>query len=71
MMARAMVVAVLLMQCCNVILAVRPLLDVGGDSGRWLGQDPAKSLIMQVLRGPCNPNNGNNPNHPPCPPAHK
>ncbi|KAK3150566.1 hypothetical protein QOZ80_3AG0234860 [Eleusine coracana subsp. coracana] len=47
-MVKAVVVAVLLMQCCNVILAARLLLDVAaGDGGRWLGQDGA--LIMQIL----------------------
>ncbi|KAL6901797.1 hypothetical protein ACP4OV_004673 [Aristida adscensionis] len=47
-MARAAVVALLLMQCCSVILAARPLLD----GGRWLGQGGAGTLIMQVLNGP-------------------
>ncbi|KAK3148296.1 hypothetical protein QOZ80_3BG0293270 [Eleusine coracana subsp. coracana] len=50
MIARAMVVAVLLMQCCNVILAARPLLDAAEDSGRWLGHGGAGSLILQVLQ---------------------
>ena len=65
-MVRAAVVAVLLMQCCNVILAARPLLDAGGDGGSWLGQGAAGSLIMQVLSGRCNKNDWNDPNHPKC-----
>ncbi|RCV46423.1 hypothetical protein SETIT_9G530500v2 [Setaria italica] len=45
-MAKAVLMAVVLMQCCNVILAARPLLEaaaVAGGDGGWLG------LIMQVL----------------------
>ncbi|KAJ1298668.1 hypothetical protein BS78_01G471200 [Paspalum vaginatum] len=52
-MARAavLVAVVVLMQCCNVIVAARPLLEapavVGADgAGGWL------RLIMQVLNGP-------------------
>ena len=61
--ARAAVVAVLLLQCFNVILAARPLLDAtasGNGGGRWLGRlGGAGTLIMQVLSGggPC-PNQG-------------
>jgi hypothetical protein len=47
-MARAVLVAVVLMQCCNVIAAARPLLEattaVAGGDGDWLG------LLMQVLQ---------------------
>ncbi|RCV46421.1 hypothetical protein SETIT_9G530300v2 [Setaria italica] len=53
-MAKAVLLAVVLMQCCNVILAARPLLEaaaVAGGDGGWLG------LIRQVLAGP--PQNGN------------
>ena len=59
-MAKAVLLAVVLMQCCNAILAARPLLDAaaaaaaGGD-GEWLG------MIMQVLDkgGPSGPGGGN------------
>ncbi|CAL4937783.1 unnamed protein product [Urochloa decumbens] len=66
MMARvALLVAVLLMQCCNVILAARPLLDSGAGAG---------ALIMQVLdnkascKGPGGGNNGGwqDPSNPGC-----
>jgi hypothetical protein len=58
-MARAVLLAVVLMQCCNAIVAARPLLEaaaVAGGDGGWLG------LINQVLdkgnpSGP--PPNGN------------
>ena len=49
MMAKAVLLAVVLMQLCNVIVAARPLLEVAavkqptGGGGGWLG------LIMQVL----------------------
>jgi hypothetical protein len=46
-MARAVVVAVLLMQCCNMVLAAR-LLE--GDSGWLQGGAGAGALIMQVLK---------------------
>jgi hypothetical protein len=49
-MARAVLVAVVLMQCCNVMVAARPLLmeapAVATADGGWLG------MIMQVLQGP-------------------
>jgi hypothetical protein len=68
MMARAVVVAVLLLQCCNVVLGAR-LLE--GDGG-WLhrGGGAAGKLIMQVLqKGGSAPGGANgctpNPNHPP------
>jgi hypothetical protein len=67
MMARALVAAVLLMQCCNVILAARPLLDSSEHGGRqWAGQGGA--LIMEVLpKGTpsCNWNSGVHPSSPP------
>ncbi|KAL6660076.1 hypothetical protein ACP70R_002198 [Stipagrostis hirtigluma subsp. patula] len=66
-MARAMVVAVLLMQCCNVILAARPLPDAAaGDGGRWLGHGGAGALIMQILDGPGGGNgcDWHDPSHP-------
>jgi len=50
-MARAVLVAVVLMQCCNVMVATRPLLMEAPAGWRqqtaasWLG------LIMQVLGG--------------------
>ncbi|KAF7055281.1 hypothetical protein CFC21_062831 [Triticum aestivum] len=68
-MARAVLIAaVLLVQCCNVVVAAR-LLE--GDRG-WLhgGVGAAGALIMQVLPGG-SPGAGtpngctNNPNHPP------
>jgi hypothetical protein len=59
-MARAVLVAVVLMQCCNVIVAARPLLEasataVAGGHGGWL------ELLMQVLPkgGSSGPNGGN------------
>ena len=77
MMARAAVVAVLLMQCCNIIdiLAARQLLHVAaGDDGRhgWqLGQGGEALTSMQGLNGPGQGNCGGfvDPNHPPCPSA--
>ena len=52
MAMRAVLVAVVLMQCCNMIVTARPLLETpavaGGAAGAgtsWLG------LIMQVLQG--------------------
>lgn len=59
-----LVAAIVLMQCCNAVLAAR-LLE--GDGG-WLRQG-AGSLIMQVLPGGTPPaGSGNNvwhdPNHP-------
>ena len=46
MMVRAVVVAVLLVQCCNVVLAAR-LLE--GDGGWLQGGAGAGGLIVQVL----------------------
>ena len=59
-MARAVLVAVVLMQYCNMIVTARPLLETpavvaGGaaaGSSSWLG------LIMQVLGGPGGNNTG-------------
>ncbi|KAG8073583.1 hypothetical protein GUJ93_ZPchr0006g44891 [Zizania palustris] len=50
-MVRAVLVAVLLLQCCNAILAAR-LLE--GDIGSWLqaGGGAVGELILQVLNGP-------------------
>ncbi|OEL13797.1 hypothetical protein BAE44_0025184 [Dichanthelium oligosanthes] len=58
-MARAVVVAVLLMQCCNVILAARPLLHAGRLGG--------EALVSQPGQGNCSGFKG--VKHPPCPPA--
>jgi hypothetical protein len=71
-MARAVVVAVLLMQCCNVVLAAR-LLE--GDGGWLQGGAGAGALIVQVLQkgGPApGPPNGctGNASHPPGGPCH-
>jgi hypothetical protein len=69
-MARALVVAVLLVQCCNVVLAAR-LLE--GDGGWLQGGAGAGELIMQVLKkgGPapgqpngCTGNSGHAPGGP-------
>ncbi|CAD6209693.1 unnamed protein product [Miscanthus lutarioriparius] len=51
-MVKAAVVAVLLMQCCDVILAARPLLHVAaGADGGWQGA--VITMVMQVLdKGP-------------------
>jgi hypothetical protein len=63
-MAKAVLLAVVLMQCCNVILAARPLLEaaaVAGGDGGWMG------MIMQVLSGPPstgNPNGKQGPGRP-------
>jgi hypothetical protein len=55
MAMRAVLVAVLLMQCCNVFVAARPLLEAPAVAttadGGWLG------MIMQVLQGPGGNNN--------------
>ncbi|CAL4929203.1 unnamed protein product [Urochloa decumbens] len=60
-MVRATVVAVLLLmlQCCNVILAARPLLD-GGD-GEWqLGSNGGGALTaVQLLARAVGPGMGN------------
>ncbi|KAL5219046.1 hypothetical protein ABZP36_019730 [Zizania latifolia] len=63
-MMRAVLVAVLLLQCCNAILAAR-LLE--GDIGSWLqgGGGAVGELILQVLQGPgatnpCTRNPGGN-----------
>jgi len=50
-MVKAAVVAVLLMQCCDVILAARPLLHVaaGADGGWQLWQGAVTTMVMQVL----------------------
>ncbi|RCV36802.1 hypothetical protein SETIT_8G010800v2 [Setaria italica] len=69
-MARAVVVAVLLMQCCNVILAARPLLDAAAGDGRgWqLGHDG--EALMQAPKGPGGGNcEFQSPEHPRC--AHR
>ncbi|CAN6321357.1 unnamed protein product [Urochloa humidicola] len=70
--ARVVAVAVLLMQCCNVILAVRPLLDLaaGDGGGRQLGQG-GEALVAQSLTGAGGGNCHSfiTPEHPPCPPA--
>ncbi|KAL6901799.1 hypothetical protein ACP4OV_004675 [Aristida adscensionis] len=68
MLVRAAVVAVLLMQCCSVTLAARPLQDAAaeGGAGGWLGLGGAGTLIMQVLNGPgCVNCNGWHGKHPP------
>jgi hypothetical protein len=57
-MARAVLVAVVLIQCCNVMVAARPLLMEASavataDGGGWLG------MIMQVLKGGPGGNNHN------------
>ncbi|KAG8073584.1 hypothetical protein GUJ93_ZPchr0006g43808 [Zizania palustris] len=62
-MVRAVLVAVLLLQCCNAILAAR-LLE--GDIGSWLqgrgGAAAVRELILQVLQGPGSTNScTNNP----------
>jgi hypothetical protein len=77
LMVRAAAVAVLLLQCFNVILAARPLLDAAAGDGRrpWLGRlelggaGTPLALIMQVLhRGPCpNNNDWQAPNGSGCP----
>ena len=66
LMVRAAAVAVLLLQCFNVILAVRPLLDA---AGRLELGGAGTPLIMQVLhRGPCpNDNDWQAPNSSGCP----
>jgi hypothetical protein len=65
-MARAVVVTVLLMQCCNVVIAARLLERNGGWLQRGAG---AGELIMQVLQKggsvPGPPNGcSHDPNHP-------
>ena len=73
-------VAVLLMQCCNVVvLAARPLLPpapAAGEDGGWQlrhdGAGASSSMILQVLdknNAPSQPGQGNNcdwqgPGHP-------
>jgi hypothetical protein len=72
-MVTAAVVAVLLMQCCDVSLGARPLLHAA--AGGWQhGQDAGTTTVMQVLdKGSTGgPGNGNcewtKPGHPGCPP---
>jgi hypothetical protein len=57
-MARAVLVAVVLIQCCNVMVAARPLLMEApavatADGGGWPG------MVMQVLKGGPGRNNHN------------
>ena len=70
MMARAVMVAVLPMELCNVILAARPLLVAVADGGRATttgGHGAEELVVMQVLNGPGgNCNKWQAPNHPPC-----
>jgi hypothetical protein len=71
-MVRAAMVAVLLMQCCDVILGARPLLHAA--AGWQHGQGAGTTTVMQVLdKGSTGgPGNGNcewtKPGHPGCPP---
>jgi hypothetical protein len=74
-MARVVVVAVLLVQCCNLILAARPLLRAAADAGDGSGWQlmghagGGGALVMQALNGPgnhCRDYTG--PEHPPCGP---
>jgi hypothetical protein len=71
-MVRAAVVAVLLMQSCDVSLGARPLLHAAAE---WQhGQGAGTTAVMQVLaKGSTGgPGNGNcewtKPGHPGCPP---
>ena len=70
MMARAVMVAVLPMELCNVILAARPLLVAVADGGRattTMGHGAEELAVMQVLNGPgSNCKKRQAPNHPPC-----
>ena len=56
-MRAVVLVAVVLMQCCKVIVAARPLLEApavaGGDGTSW------PEMIMQVLQGGPGGNNHN------------
>jgi len=56
-MRAVVLVAVVLMQCCKVIVAARPLLEApavaGGDGTSW------QEMIMQVLQGGPGGNNHN------------
>ncbi|OEL17944.1 hypothetical protein BAE44_0021037 [Dichanthelium oligosanthes] len=66
-MARAVVVAVLLMQCCNAVLAARPLLDAAaGDGGAWLGLQGGGAGTLVLCSGPGGGNNSGwqDPKHP-------
>ena len=64
-MRAVVLVAVVLMQCCKVIVAARPLLEApavaGGDGTSWLG------LIMQVLGGPVGNDHNCSAPHGSCP----
>jgi len=70
MMARAVMVAVLPMELCNVILAARPLPLAVADGGRattTMGHGAEELAVMQVLNGPgSNCKKRQAPNHPPC-----
>jgi hypothetical protein len=71
-MVKAVVVAVLLMQCCDVILSARPLLNAaaGADDGGWqLGQvlDKGKGSPGGPGNGNCNYTKPGNPCRPPQP----
>jgi hypothetical protein len=71
-MVKSAAVAVLLMQCCDVILGARPLLHAA--AGWQHGQGAGTTTVMQVLdKGSSGgPGNGNcdwtKPGHPRCPP---
>jgi len=57
-MARAVLVAVVLMQCCNMIVTARPLLETPAVAGGPTGTSSWLGLIMQVLGGPGGNNTG-------------
>ncbi|CAD6209679.1 unnamed protein product [Miscanthus lutarioriparius] len=66
-MVKAVVVAVLLMQCCDVILSARPLLNAaaGADGGWQLGQATGRqatpAAATAIIRSPGTP--ADHPNH--------
>jgi len=70
-MVKAVVVAVLLMQCCDVILSARPLLNAaaGADGGWQLGQvlDKGKGSPGGPGNGNCDYTKPGNPCRPPQP----
>jgi len=70
-MVKAVVVAVLLMQCCDVILSARPLLNAaaGADGGWQLGQvlDKGNGPPSDPGNGNCNYTKPGNPCGPPQP----
>jgi len=67
MAMRAVLVAVVLMQCCNMIVTARPLLETPAVAGGATGTSSWLGLIMQVLGGPVGNDHNCSAPHGSCP----